>query len=82
MKKVGKIFKQSAKGFNDVMGPVASIAKTVAPLIPLMLALGRAIWKQNQSSPKGSVCPKSQKSATWMQKVQKGPCARAQGWGW
>ena len=76
--KVGKILKQSAKGFNDVMGPVASIAKTVAPLAPLLLALGEGDMETKK--PKGSVCRKSQKSATWMQKSPKGSECQSPRW--
>ena len=61
MKKIDKTLKQSAKGFNDVMGPVASIAKTVAPLAPLLLALGEGDMETKPVKPKRIRVPKEPK---------------------
>ena len=61
MKKVGRVMKQTAKSFNDVMAPVASIAKTVAPLAPLLLALGEPDMKPAVVKPKRIRVPKEPK---------------------
>jgi hypothetical protein len=43
LRKVGKTLKQGAKAFNDVAAPVAKVVSTLAPLAPLLLALGEDI---------------------------------------
>jgi len=52
MRKVGKAMKQGAHAFNQVMGPVASMASTLAPLAPLLLALGEGDMETKPVKPK------------------------------
>ena len=60
MRKVGKTIKQGAKAFNDVAAPVAKVVSTLAPLAPLLLALGEDI-KPAVVKPKRIRVPKEPK---------------------
>lgn len=61
MRKVGKTLKQGAKAFNDVAAPVAKVVSTLAPLAPLLLALGENDMETKPVKPKRIRVPKDPK---------------------
>ena len=85
VRKVGKTLKQGAKAFNDVATPVAKVVSTLAPLAPLLMALGegnmetKPVKRKRFRVPKEMVQPViRRKSEEFIQTQGGGKSARGQ----